>query len=260
MSNFTKAICTAIMSVSLMACGTEAMRDSGVGDVIIDSGVANTGDVPTPPIDMPTAASCGGEYRVCNPVTNMGCMAGQACYVAGPGMGTCAPAGRGGPGTMCMGPEACQEGLGCIGGKCAKWCCTMGDNGPCRTGANGRPGAICNVNVMAGSILACSYVDNCSVHSQNCPNMGEICLLAGPDGTVQCGMSNGTGMPNMTCDSLNACPRGYACAGTMAASNCRRFCDPTGMAMGDFVTCPMGFTCGRLNNQPANICICNPMM
>ena len=40
---------------------------------------------------------------------------------------------------------------------------------------------------------------------------------------------------------------------------CRQFCDPSGMSMGMFARCPMGFTCGRLTGQPATIGVCNPM-
>jgi hypothetical protein len=262
MSNLHKAFCVVVMSMSLAACGGGEGGDGGRDVPSVDVVSVDNPSAPETGSDVPTmGGGCGNEYRPCNPVTNAGCMAGQGCYTAGPAMSVCAMAGRGVVGTACMTPDECQEGLGCIGGKCAKWCCMQGDNTPCRTGANGRPGALCNVDVNAGSIFACSYVDNCSVHSQNCPNMGDVCLLAGADGTVQCGRSNGTGMPNMHCMSLNACPRGYACAGPDAAnSNCRQFCDPTGMAMGDFVRCPAGFMCGRLNGQPPNIGICIPMM
>lgn len=276
MSKMLRCSAAVLVVSALAACGTpEPMRDASA-DARADSGSMSMDDVVTPvdtgvlPSDggsMMTgdgggSMSCGSIYSPCDPVTNAGCMAGQMCAIMNSTthVSVCVDAGRGAFGATCMGPEDCQEGLGCIGGKCARWCCGSGDNTTCRSAPGGRPGALCNINVMGTGLFACSLPSDCSVHQQNCMDAMQACVPIGMDGTTQCVTPVAGAMPGGSCSSLNGCPRGYICVSSMGgASSCRQICDPTNMAMGMFATCPMGQTCGRINGLPTNVGSCSAM-
>ncbi len=279
MSKMLRSAATVAVLSALTACGPmePAGRDAAA-DARIDTGV-NTPDGTNPPADTgvnPPADSgvnppgdgggsmtCGAAYSPCDPVTNRGCPAGQACAIANQmmRMSTCIPAGRGAFGATCMTPEDCQEGLGCIGGKCARWCCGSGDNTTCRGMPGGRPGAICNINVTGTGLFACSLPDNCDIHQQNCMTATDACVPIGADGTTQCVTPVMGAMPGAACNSLNSCPRGHVCVGPEGMGTCRQVCDPTNMAMGTFSRCTAPMTCARVNGFPANIGVCTtPMM
>lgn len=269
--------CSAVILVvgTLAACGTPSSMEDAMADARGDSGSMSMEDARMPNDanvvpsdgggmmgDSGGSMTCGAAYAPCNPVTNAGCPAGQVCVIMNQEMrrSVCIPAGRGTFGDSCMSPEDCQEGLGCIGGKCARWCCGLGDNSTCRSTPGGRPGAICNINVMGTGLFACSLPDDCDVHQQNCANPMQACVPLGADGTTQCVTPVSGAMPGGSCDALNGCPPGYLCIGAMGGtSTCRQICDPTSMAMGMFSRCPSGQTCGRVGGLPMNVGVCSAM-
>lgn len=272
MSPLLRASAIALLSCSVAACGSDpnmnpdGARPDVTGDATMLPDVQ--GDGSNPPVDTGITPSdggggtCGGAYSPCDPVTNRGCMAGQMCVIANPMMrqSRCIDAGRGAFGAACTGVEDCQEGLGCIGGKCARWCCEGGDNATCRSMPGGRPGAICNINVGNSGLFACSLPDDCDVHQQNCPTMGDNCVPAGMDGTTQCFTPMMGAMPGQSCNFINDCPRGHLCVGPRGMSTCRPICDPTGMASGPFASCAMGMMCQGVSGLPRNVGVCSPMM
>ncbi len=266
---------TVLFLSALAACSppVEPMRDASP-DARAEASVSPDGSnppadtgVPTdtgvPPGDGGGTGVCGAAYSPCDPVANTGCMAGQACAIMNAATHTsvCITAGRGAFGAACASPEDCQEGLGCIGSKCARWCCGQGDNATCRGMPGGRAGAICNINVMGTGLFACSLPDNCDVHQQNCMTATDACVPIGADGTTQCVTPIAGAMAGAACSTLNGCPRGHICVGPEGMATCRQICDPTSMAMGMFSSCPAPMTCGRITGAPMNIGACTaPMM
>lgn len=268
--------CATVLALSaLAACsppetpgrdaGPDSSADTGVSQPdgsTTDTGVVTDTGVPS---DGGGSMTCGSMYSPCDPVANTGCMAGEMCVIMNQTMrqSTCVPAGRAAFGAACMSAEDCQEGLGCIGGKCARWCCGTGDNTTCRSMPGGRAGALCNINVNGTGLFACSLPDNCDLHQQNCMTATDACVPVGTDGTTQCVTPVMGATAGGACSSLNGCPRGHICimaAGAMT-STCRQICDPTMMATGSFASCPMGQTCARINGLPANVGSCTtPMM
>jgi hypothetical protein len=275
MTTMLRALAGVCLVVSIGACSPEpttppSPRDGG-SDVTTPGPEASvpTTDAGTQPEAGPgpaptdAGAACGSMFSPCNPVTNQGCMPGQACVLSNAMMRTttCVAAGRGAFGAACMNAEDCQEGLACLSNKCTRWCCGSGDNATCRSMPGGRPGAICNINVQNAGLFACSLPDNCDVHQQNCMNMTDNCVAIGMDGTTQCVTPNAMAMPGAACRFLNDCPRGHICVGPEGMATCRPVCDPTGMAMGTFSRCAAPLTCGRVNGLPMNVGVCTmPMM
>jgi len=275
MSKMLRCSAAVLLVAALAACGSpEPMRDASPdarGDagsmsmadamVPVDTGVSPT-DGSTMMMGDGGSMTCGAIYSPCNPVTNAGCAAGQMCVIIDSmtRMSVCVPAGRGAFGAACTSDDDCQEGLNCIGSKCTRWCCGLGDNGTCRGTPGGRPGAICNIEVEGTGLFACSLPDNCDVHQQNCMDAMQACVSIGADGTTQCVTPIAGATPGGACSALNGCPRGYICVSSMGgASTCRQICDPTNMSMGMFSTCPMGQTCSRINGQPMDVGACIAM-
>jgi hypothetical protein len=275
MTTMLRSVASVCLVAALGACSPEPVtpptpRDAGA-DVTPPTPEAGT---PADAMTMPEAGPpptdgggggemCGSMFSPCNPVTNQGCPAGQACVLMNAAMrrSACVPAGRGAFGAACMSAEECQEGLVCLGNKCTRWCCGSGDNATCRSMPGGRPGAICNINVRDTGLFACSLPDNCDVHQQNCMNMTDSCVPVGADGTTQCITPNAMARPGGPCMFLNDCPRGHICVGPEGMTTCRPVCDPTGMAMGTFSRCAAPLTCGRVTGGPMNVGVCTmPMM
>ncbi len=106
------------------------------------------------PAEAPSAGSCvtlGGNVA-CNPVTNEGCsVPGEACDAAQGGAFSCYPAPNDQPlCTPCGESEGwCAPGHMCVGGECARYCCTDADCGSsgavCDVEATGLTAGICVV-------------------------------------------------------------------------------------------------------------------
>lgn len=276
-----RGVCAVVVALALGACGpgTNTM-DTGTGgtDVVTPmpdatNPMMETGpgdpDVVTPPADtmgsetsMP--ATCGGGLGPCNPVTNTGCMTGQACV----GLTTtqCVPAGAGGPGTACMDSTDCREGLACLGesagnSTCQRLCCGEGDDERCRTGPSGQPGARCNGGIRDSSLFFCTVPTRCDVFEQNCP-AGRACTVTAADGTTDC-YPAGTPTAGQPCGGTGGmnCAAGAVCLVQMGSTQgmCYRYCDPA--AAGTPRGCLAGNTCQRATGiLPNTIGICAPSM
>jgi hypothetical protein len=129
------------------------------------------------PKDAASKGSCitiGGGTE-CNPVTNEGCMTGEACDFSTNGF-TCYPPPN--AGTLCgdcsnSAEPFCGGTLHCLeggnGGKCGRFCCDAGDcgaGGVCNMDITGVPGlGICIVDADAGTTTSSSTSTTSSTSS-----------------------------------------------------------------------------------------------
>src|SRR5262249_5393330 len=94
---------------------------------------------PVPACDAPPEAKSNGACVTlggsveCNPVTNAGCAADQACQFDGRGGSVCSDTGTSGlcePCGQLTGPtDFCEPDYVCVGTLCARFCCDDGDCG-----------------------------------------------------------------------------------------------------------------------------------
>lgn len=258
--------------LTLVGCSPAPMPDAGDTGGAPDGGTDGNSGVDARPqdaaMDAPVGPSCGASLGPCDPITNAGCMTGQACrftLMNGRLVSSCSRAGTGGFDASCRSDDDCMETFACVSGKCHKLCCGPGMDEQCRTGPGGRPGATCTyqlgVNDMAIPIYACAAPMRCNWFSQDC--MGNnTCIAIREDGTTQC-VPAGTTPEGQPCETHSQCVRGHICISTGTGSaTCRRICDPTGMSSdaGEFRTCPMGYSCAGLRNAPTDYGACLPTM
>lgn len=210
--------------------------------------------------------SCGASFEGCDPVTNRGCSAGQACVLTGPTTAMCSPAGTGGFGEPCSSASDCREGMACLGAplpdggvdrRCRLLCCGPEDFERCRDESRGGiPGARCDVRIGGSSLFACSSSVRCDWLAQDCP-MEQNCLAVDRAGNTIC-VTPGTTPEGGTCSSANECMRGFVCIGPMnEPGTCRQICNPmssSGDAGGP--ACPAGMTCMGLSNAPPTFGFC----
>jgi len=279
----------AVISLSgfaLAACGdpapTDAGGDSGGVDVrtVMDTG-GGTDAVDRPTSDRPAAdvrpMGCGEGLGPCNPVTNTGCMMGEACALGG-GTTQCVAAGTGGWDSPCgMGMPACREGFACLTNdrgmtfRCVKLCCGATDNDRCRdTTMGGRVGGACSITIGDAmgnplSFMGCVQSANCDWRQQNCMVATQSCIPVDDRGNTACRASGPTAEGAVCGTGMPECIRGHLCVGPSGGPfACRRICDPTVTAATDgggmFAMCPTGFMCGGVNMLPMDFGICQPMM
>jgi hypothetical protein len=236
-----------------------------------NDGGTNPNDGGTNPNDSGGPVNCGSGMGPCNPVTNAGCQAGEACVRAMTSGGQvttqCVTAGTAGFGGDCTQPTDCREGFVCLStGKCHKLCCGAGDDSTCRdTAGGGLPNATCSIQISdqgggATGLFACQLPTRCDPFAQDCPTATDNCQYTRADGTTQC-VPSGTATDGMTCNSTTPCAQGFLCIGSGASGTCRKYCNP--MAPGDAGaarTCPSGFQCGGVSQLPNNFGVCVPMM
>ncbi len=137
----------------------------------------------------------------------------------------CGMPGAGGYGATCATPASCMQGFACLNGTCAKLCCRVGDDSPCRTGPGGVAGASCQLRITGGDVMACLAPVRCDWFAQDCPGGANCQPLAG--GGTSCVVS-GTGTEGMPCGegTTTNCARGFACIASGTAGACRQICNP----------------------------------
>jgi hypothetical protein len=267
-------------SLGLAGCPQPGAPDTGftdASDTVQDT--HNVMDVQhdAPPTDVPmdtSSATCStAMLDNCNPVSNAGCMTGQACYFGGNGDGG-VTSGCNTPGTIttghaCSTAEGCLPGLACLGtpGTCVKLCCGPSDNQTCRTGPGGMPGATCSIPINGVPFYGCLATQNCDWFAQDCTNGGN-CQPVDSSGTTTCATA-GTATDGAACGgSAGDCARGFTCiqSGDAGAAVCRQVCDPsfvTGSDAGPTPdggvphTCSTGFHCGQVGFPPSGGTISN---
>jgi hypothetical protein len=194
-----------------------------------------------------------GPSGACNPVSQMGCAAGQKCgfVLLDPATGAsgaaCIADGTQALGAECTRPMAanetdnCVAGSWCFDGKCVGMCSDTSLAG-CQQNE-----ACVSVNMVDG-FGAC--LPNCDPLNQTgtCPS-GQGCYLAG--GGAVCAGSAGVAVGE-PCEFINSCAPGGVCLGEAGASKCRQFC-------GDFTLCLVDDganieACGDCNGKLTTAC------
>lgn len=127
---------------------------SGVCDFTCDAGYTRSGSTCT--------HVCASEFS-CNPLTAMGCPAGQGCYLTDATSATCATAGAGLFGAPCTSITDCAAGLECVVDAatrtttCRTLCCGSGDDARCRSAAlGGMPTDTCTTVLAGTSLYLCT--------------------------------------------------------------------------------------------------------
>lgn len=226
---------------------TDVDTDSDI-DSDIDSDVDSDIDSD---VDSDSDADSDGD---CDPINNIGCVAGERCGMYSRDGGDrweadCLLEDRDAPrpGEECYFTtgdpyygvyDNCTGGSWCVpdetgGGVCFKLCSER-DASPCAGAYGGRDG-ICLLALMwdppVPGLLACMPSSDCDPHCQDCENPDEMCLPAsdrgGNSATICIGMSRdetlpGEGFAYDSCEYANSCQPGFVCIGSM---QCAAFCD-----------------------------------
>jgi len=173
----------------------------------------------------------------CDPVTNVGCEAGENCTLGDADNNLyCLPAGTVALyGDCTADPTACVRGA-CLGSEAEASCLPFCDDSADCT--DGRP---CNIGLQGTDLTFCGDIPtSCNVLTQDCTN-GEGCYIISQAGATDCSPSNGIAT-GQSCRFLNDCQPGNICAGGAGAGKCSKFCDTAVTPS----TCPEGTTCQGL--------------
>ena len=196
------------------------------------------------------------------------CGNGLTCYpnvIAGKPGTSCTFIGNGLKvrGQPCQDATECAQGLVCVMGFCAPFCCPDLQYEIC--GAGG----LCDINLQVSSayrVLVCSYATPCTLWQGGCPP-GQACLPQGTDGSAACTPPASTAFvgEGQPCEASNDCGDAQACVGTTSPV-CRYLCKlgetpfDAGVQGGEPGKggCPDGQSCQALSDSPPWLGVCSP--
>lgn len=208
--------------------GSDALEDVSEDAPVVDRGMA-----------------CPSTF-MCNPVTNVSCESGEACYFGfdgdGNGDGFCIAEGAAARGEACGGISECADGLACVGGECREPCCD-GNDSDCSEGG------LCLGGITDEDVVGfCIFPDDCSVVEQTgCGD--EACYPF--NSTTRC-YEPGDAEIGEACSSPSACVAGSTCVVEDGEGVCRGACDTSAGAD----ACGDDLACAALTDRDDNLGVC----
>ncbi|MGC4119386.1 MAG: hypothetical protein QM765_33430 [Myxococcales bacterium] len=154
---------------------------------------------------------------VCDPVAQLGCGAGQACYWNEAALAyACAASGTLPLDTACAADAECMPGLTCIG-QCVPYCRPQSPASVCA-------GERATCRDYLGTGFGACVNDLCDPRAQDCADAAKACY---PADTGYFCAAPGTTADGLTCTELSDCRKGSTCLGSSQSKQCYRLCDAT---------------------------------
>jgi hypothetical protein len=259
-----------VASTALLVTACNAFSREEYGTILTYAEDAPSADDATfddVPVIPPPMVQCGGNHAGCNPVYNLGCDPGMACYYSSATTGMCRPPGTGTAGTACGDASDCLPGLACYSSSpngariCSIMCCSLGDSSRCTDPQRGgHADSQCRIPIPGAGYFSCTIP--CNYYAQDCSST-QTCTVTTSSGVFVTCTPAGPVPHGGSCTS-DECGRGMLCARTVAGQpgRCSQVCDPRWSPGADagaeaYRACPdASYRCAAFASSPAHgLCV-----
>jgi len=204
-----------LAALALTACGDDPATPADTRDA------SDAADTTVPTDTRVDSEASETTNRLCDPILQSGCDAGENCtYIGAETVATCVAAGPVPANNVCSAEDRCQRGV-CLsinqtGNRCYQVC---GENTDCGAGTTNEcitltstPFSVCKIPGL---------YDQCNLLAQDCTDATKACYAVANEDEPICLLA-GSGAPGSECTSAGSCVKGQACVNSV----CRSLCDP----------------------------------